>query len=277
MDSKPNTRAPVSVIIPCYRCADTIKRAVHSVWSQTLLPQEIILIDDGSDDAGTTLAAMVQLKSASGNTPIRILSLGKNVGPASARNAGWEASTQRYLAFLDADDAWHPGKLEAQCGWMLLHPNVALCGHISQKLAQRSTISTLPRHFSVQRVKNNSLIFTNYFPTRTVILKREIPLRFPTEKRYAEDYLLWLSIVYHGYEAWLMNAPLAYSFKEEFGEGGLTGNLWKTQKGVLDVYQQLYKKGLISYFLCITASAYSLLKYVRRCLLTKMRARPKPS
>ena len=138
MDITPNTRAPVSVIIPCYRCADTIKRAVHSVCSQTLLPQEIIMIDDGSDDAGTTLAAMVQLKSASGNTPIRIFSLEKNAGPAEARNVGWEASTQCYLAFLDADDAWHPGKLEAQCGWMQLHPNVALCGHISQKLAPDS-------------------------------------------------------------------------------------------------------------------------------------------
>jgi glycosyltransferase involved in cell wall biosynthesis len=273
MDITPNMRAPVSVIIPCYRCADTIKRAVHSVWSQTLLPQEIILIDDGSDDAETTLAAMVQLKSSSGNTPIRILSLEKNVGPAGARNAGWEASTQCYLAFLDADDAWHPGKLEAQYGWMQLHPNVALCGHISQKLAHESAMPMVPVHFSARRIKNSSLIFTNYFPTRTVMLKRDIPLRFPTEKRYAEDYLLWLSIVYAGYEAWLMNAPWAYSFKEEFGEGGLTANLWKAQQGVLDVYQQLHKKGRISCFLCITASIYSLLKYVRRWLLTKMRTR----
>lgn len=269
--SKAVMRAPVSVIIPCYRCAGTIGRAVNSVMLQKLLPEEVILIEDGSNDSGKTLAAMIQIKAAYGELPFRILCFDKNTGPASARNAGWGASTQPYLAFLDADDVWHPDKLDAQYGWMASHPDVVLSGHLSQKMPLSGVMPTLPKSSGVCRVKGRSLVFTNYFFTRSVMIKREIPYRFPAAKRYAEDYWLWLTLIYSGYEAWVMNTPLAYSFKEEFGEGGLTGNLWKTQQGVLDVYRRLRQTGHISNILFIVVSAYSLLKFVRRWILTKIR------
>src|SRR5438309_8195778 len=110
--------APVSVIIPCYRCAATIERAMLSVAEQSVRPAEAILIDDASGD--NTFAVMEKIRNKYGDW-IRIVALPMNQGAAAARNAGWHAATQPYIAFLDADDAWHPRKIEIQYGYMQQH------------------------------------------------------------------------------------------------------------------------------------------------------------
>ena len=68
-------KAPVSVIIPCYRCANTIKRALDSIMAQTLLPEEIILVDDFSNDQNETVALLESLKNLYYKTNIKIVQL----------------------------------------------------------------------------------------------------------------------------------------------------------------------------------------------------------
>src|SRR2546427_9146273 len=105
--------APVSVLIPSYCCADTVARAVESAVEQTLTPAEIIMVDDASPDGGKTYCALKDLQQRfSRRTAIRIIRLERNGGPGAARNRAWEVASQPYVAFLDADDAWHPRKLE---------------------------------------------------------------------------------------------------------------------------------------------------------------------
>ena len=105
MQGSTNT-APVSVLIPCYCCTETIERAVRSVVAQTLLPAEVWLIDDGSPDEGRTLETLNTLQQRYGDqTRVEVLSFTENRGLAAARNAGWDAATQPYIALLDADDA----------------------------------------------------------------------------------------------------------------------------------------------------------------------------
>ena len=70
------------------------------------------------------------------------------------------------------------------------------------------------------------------FPVRLVMLKIKVYYRFLPEQRYAKDYLFWLMMLFNGQPAWFLNSPMAYSFKEDFG-GGLAGNLWIHQLGVL--------------------------------------------
>jgi glycosyltransferase involved in cell wall biosynthesis len=268
-------KAPISVIIPCYRCAETIKRALDSVFAQTLSPYEIFLIDDYSDD-GVTLSALDQLRQAHQKLNIKIIRLDKNSGPGSARNAGWEESSQLYLAFLDADDAWHPKKLEIQYQWMAAHPDMVLSGHQSIKISDNDTLSKLSENFAVRRVNKYKLLFSNCFPTRSVMLKREIPYRFLPGKYYSEDYLLWLTIVFNAYPAYFLNMPLAYSYKEDFGESGLTGNIWKAQQGELDSYHRIFSMDFISTLVFMLVSIVSLLKYLRRLCSTKVRSLFKP-
>jgi glycosyltransferase involved in cell wall biosynthesis len=100
------TEPSVSVIIPAYNAERFLTGAVESVLSQTVLPKEIIVIDDGSADGTLKLA-----RSFGGI--VRCVSK-RNGGPASARNCGICEATADWIAFLDADDQWHTHKLETQ-------------------------------------------------------------------------------------------------------------------------------------------------------------------
>jgi glycosyltransferase involved in cell wall biosynthesis len=242
------------------------------VIAQTLSAHEIILVDDYSNDGGKTLSELEQLQSTYQGSSIKVLQLGKNSGPGSARNAGWESATQPYIAFLDADDTWHPAKLEIQYEWMAAHPHVVLTGHPSVKISVGEALPALPDEMVAYQVNRRGLLLSNCFPTRSVMLKRNIPYRFIPEKRYAEDYMLWLTIVFRGLRAYYLNKPMASSYKEEFGEGGLTGNLWKAERGVLDTYKRLLSNGSISTATWVLISSFSLLKYLRRWIIVKARA-----
>ena len=88
--------APVSVIIPCYRCADTIARAVASVARQSLRPETVILIDDLSDDG--TLDELYRLQQEYPAGWIVVLAKAGNDGPGAARNIGWESEHQSVAA-----------------------------------------------------------------------------------------------------------------------------------------------------------------------------------
>jgi len=260
-------RAPVSVIIPCYRNASTIVRAVGSVVSQTLRPEEILLVDDCSNDGGATLNALHRLTEAFPQANIRIIAMEKNTGPGGARNAAWVEAAQPYIAFLDADDAWHPRKLEIQYQWMAAHPEVSLTGHRTLHLAPGETFPEISTDSVSQTVGSMGLLLSNRFPTRTVMLKRDISCRFDSEKRRAEDYLLWLRIVLGGWLASTIEQPLACSFKEDFGSGGLSADLWKMECGELDAYHRIWQEGLLTFPLYLFLVPYSLLKFTRRLLL----------
>jgi glycosyltransferase involved in cell wall biosynthesis len=94
----------VSVIIPTYNSSSTLKRALDSVYGQSLLPREIIVVDDGSDDwEQSRLIATSYPDSIS----IRFIHMDKNQGVSTARNVGISAALCRYLAFLDSDDVWY--------------------------------------------------------------------------------------------------------------------------------------------------------------------------
>ena len=93
--------ADVSVIIPVYNSYETIMRAVDSVINQTVLPREIIIVDDCSNDVITKeLLKSIEYEQKS-HVDITILYLDTNVGPGSARNRGMEVAKAKYIAFLD--------------------------------------------------------------------------------------------------------------------------------------------------------------------------------
>ncbi|HEU4646850.1 MAG TPA: glycosyltransferase family 2 protein, partial [Burkholderiales bacterium] len=190
--------APVSAVIPCYRCAATIGRAVSSVAAQTRRPAEVILVDDGSGDG--TLERLHALAASYAPEWIRVAALPENRGAADARNAGWAAATQDYLAFLDADDAWHPRKVELQYAYMKEHPEVALCAHRHEVLAAPEVPDRPVGAFSAERVSKTALLLSNNFFAPTVMmLKRELPQRFLSGRRHVDDHLLWLQIVCGGH------------------------------------------------------------------------------
>jgi glycosyltransferase involved in cell wall biosynthesis len=263
------TTAPVSVIIPCFNCSGTIERALASVLGQTLLPAEIFLVDDGSDDHGRTSEILSELKRRhEEKASISVISLRVNNGPSAARNAGWDAATQSYIAFLDADDAWHPRKIEIQYRWMEDHPDVALTGHPCLWIRSGIAASPLPSSWDAHEVRRIPLLFSNRFQTPSVMLRRSIPYRFRLGMDRCEDYLLWLRMVLNGHKAWRIELPLAFIFKPPFGRAGLSRNVWKLSRGEMIAFGLAEKEGLIKKPARLLITTYIFLKYLRRLCIS---------
>ncbi len=265
------SKAPVSVIIPCFCCTSTIGRAVESILSQTLLPAELILVDDCSNDGGLTIAKLKQIQDQyQSEIKIMVLEMKRNDGPGSSRNLGWSIATQPYIAFLDADDSWHSKKIEIQYGWMESHPEVVLSGHLSNVLLKEGDLPVVEK-VSVKKITLNSLLLKNCLPTRSVMLKTALAERFFTGKRQAEDYLLWLQIAFTGAPIFLINAPLAFSYKSDFGSAGLNANLEESFLGVKDTYRKLWSTGQISFWNYSFYIALAYVKHFRRQILVGLR------
>lgn len=254
----------MTVIVPAYNASATLQRAISSVLAQSLQAAEIIIVDDASTD--DTWTEIERLRSTVAVPKLVTIRLAENVGAADARNAAWDVATQEYVAFLDADDFWHPRKLEVQYGWMFGHADVALCGHRCEvavgELKAFPPIAEVPvRYFGL-----NSFLVANRLSTPTVMLKRNLGFRFAKGKRYAEDYLLWMSIVSACGPAAFLDLPLAFLFKAKYGASGLSSHIWPSHSGVLDTMSKLRMDRIISGPVWLLAMAWSWIKFVRRCL-----------
>lgn len=101
----------VSVIIPTYNRADTIRRSIDSALAQSYRPIEVIVVDDGSSDATRDVLEDY------GNRIIYIHQ--NNAGPSVARNTGVGLARGEFIAFLDSDDTWRPTKIARQVRLLL--------------------------------------------------------------------------------------------------------------------------------------------------------------
>ncbi|RSL17386.1 glycosyl transferase family 2 [Edaphobacter aggregans] len=107
----------ISVLIPAYNCAKTLRSTLESVFAQTSPADEIIVLDDGSTDQTPELLRSYQLQIKFFRKP--------NGGVAETRNALVAAAKNEMIAFIDADDLWHPRYLETQRKLFNLHPNAS--------------------------------------------------------------------------------------------------------------------------------------------------------
>jgi glycosyltransferase involved in cell wall biosynthesis len=101
----------ISVIIPNYNYGRFLPEAIDSILNQTITVQEIIVVDDGSTDNSPEVLASYGNK-------IHVV-FQQNRGVGAARNAGVKVSSGEFIAFLDADDIWHPTKLEKQLQYLI--------------------------------------------------------------------------------------------------------------------------------------------------------------
>lgn len=259
-------KIPVTVVIPCFRCKSTITRAINSIALQTKKPVEIILIDDASGDG--TIDVLKLLNKQYGDW-IRVVELPKNVGAASARNVGWNLATQPYIAFLDADDAWHEQKLEIQYQYMKNNPNITISGHLFRELSPNFTgkLNWEIGLMAHKKITWLQLLLKNQFVTPSVMALRDIPFRFPEGKHHMEDHLLWLEIVGAGLSAIRLNVELAAVYKPMYGASGLSSNMWLMEKAELLNYQHLYLNGKLGILKYIFLQSFSIVKFIRRLIV----------
>lgn len=258
------TVLPISVVVPCYRSRETIGVALASILGQTQMPAEILLVDDASGDGSLDFLRALEHQYA---PLVKVIAQARNGGPGLARNAGWEAATQAWIAFLDADDAWHPRKLELQWAWLLAHPDADVCGHASRFTtgAIDEVIDAAP---VAEKLSTRAMLVSNRLPTRSVMLRRNLPQRFQG-KAVTEDYLLWLEIIVSGASAYRLDTCLAYALRPDFSPGGYSGQLWTHEKRELAALRSLRQNDKLDLPVFACAVAWSYLKYLRRVWLMR--------
>lgn len=109
----------ISCIIPVYNGERYLREAIDSILAQTYRPLEIIVVDDGSTDGTADVAASYGARL----DYVRQ----SNAGPAAARNRGLSLAQGEFVAFLDADDLWHPEKLACQMARFQARPELSIC------------------------------------------------------------------------------------------------------------------------------------------------------
>ncbi len=199
----------VSVVIPAYRAARTIGRAIDGVLAQTCPPLEILVVDDGSpDDAAAALAPY--------GDRVRLFRKA-NGGAAAARNFGMDRCAGDLIAFLDADDYWEPVKLERQLAVLERHPQVGLVAgrFYTQEPGQSRTPELEGRPSLYDRVLDRPSGPTAFEIARrvwtSVLLVRREALagrRFDEGLATAEDVDLWVRLVTTT-RVYLLSEPLA--------------------------------------------------------------------
>src|SRR6202011_4481710 len=115
----------ISVLIPAYNCAATIRATLNSVLQQTSAPDEILVMNDGSTDNTASIVESYKDRVTLFSQP--------NGGIASARNELLARATGDLIAFLDSDDLWHPKYLEVQRTLFKKHPEAVAfwTGHVN--------------------------------------------------------------------------------------------------------------------------------------------------
>ncbi|MBI1345483.1 glycosyltransferase [bacterium] len=208
----------ISVVIPAYRAARTIRRAIDSVLHQHLQPNEILVVDDGSPDRAELIAAL----QSYGQAVTRLEQ--KNGGVASARNRGVEQATGDWIAFLDADDYWEPEKLARQAAIAEVYPEVSLIGCRwynqvpgGQQIPDRAkTADYAGRVLKTQGPAAFQLATCVW--TGSLMIRRSVLLkdRFVSELEPAEDRDLWFRLL-NQYAAYICPELLATYVQEPGG------------------------------------------------------------
>lgn len=180
----PRDSPRISVVIPVFNGERFLSDAIASALSQTLLPYEILVIDDGSTDGSTRIAE-------SFGPPVRVIRQ-ENRGEAAARNRGIEAAKGDWIAFLDCDDIWKREKLALQAA--LLSPGVD-CVHTnffyfgaSEGMVDVSDVPPATR-YSLGYVARR-----NPFRISSLLVRRDLEIRFPEWTQDGEDLIYFLQL-----------------------------------------------------------------------------------
>jgi glycosyltransferase involved in cell wall biosynthesis len=180
----------VSVVIPTFNSGRLVAEAVASALAQTVVPAEVIVVDDGStDDTPERLAPYAGR--------VRYIRQ-ENRGVSAARNRGVAEARGEFVAFLDADDVWHPRKWELQLRAFDRLPGLGMIG--AQPFDwPASVFPSLPGADAprVTPVGWRDLVVKNYLTTSSVVVRRDVlerAGRFDTALQGPEDRDLWLRV-----------------------------------------------------------------------------------
>ncbi len=201
-------RYTVSVVIPTYNCATFLSKAIHSAYSQSRPALEVVVVNDGSTDG--TLELLERLRST---LPANfVFDSQPNGGEAAARNRGVALARGQYIAFLDADDAWLPDKLERQMQLFERDPALALTFTAYHRIstAGGSELICLPDWQPTTECALQHLVEGCCITPSTVVVRRDALLEVGDFKSLpmGVDWEMWLRLTVAGHRMEYLPQPL---------------------------------------------------------------------
>lgn len=239
----------ISIVTPVYNGADYLDETIQSVLGQSLGDFEWVLVDDASTDQSA------QLIQTYDDPRIRLIQLDRNQGAAVARNTGLQAAVGQYIAFIDADDVWHPDKLAKQLAFMeatgypFTYTNIAYMSEEGNLV--KSGVDLPPSLDYAGLLKNTAIACSTVMIDRQQLGHFEMPLL-----RKGQDTATWLMLM-------RTRKVSAYGLDQVLNkyrqrQGSISSNKLQALKRTWNTYyrvEQLPLPQAVYYFLCYVANA----------------------
>ena len=203
----------VSVVVPVYNGAEYVSDALESVYSQTVLPDQVLVVDDGSTDDSERVLRQLENELPPSFSLITGRARGGSGGPAEPRNVGIQRSRGEFVAFLDQDDTWETTKLERQLAHFEAEPDLAVSYTAYLRVDGRS--SQLVRHdnwdpdpnFALAKLMRSVAVG----PPSTVLIRRsalgQVP-PFDPRVGSSDDWKMWIELAAAGLRIGYLPDPL---------------------------------------------------------------------
>lgn len=234
----------VSIITPAYNAAAYIAETIESVFNQTYINWEMLIVNDCSQDNTAEIVQSYAVK----DKRIKLINLKQNSGAAVARNTAMQNAKGRYIAFLDSDDLWKKEKLQKQLNFMQQNGYAfTFTGyeHFKETKENIQNKVQIPKSLNYQQALKG-----NKIGCLTVMLDRKqiANIHFTTQKH--EDYILWLNILKHGITAYGIQERLA--LYRTGNSKSISGNKLQSALWAWKVYRESQKLSVVKtmyYFL----------------------------
>jgi len=227
----------ISVIIPSYNRAERLARALHSVYKQTLIPNEVIVIDDGSTDNTRQVITNLFPQVKYRHQP--------NKGVSAARNLGIKIADGEWLAFLDSDDEWVSGKIERQYNVATTQPGFKIIHTNEIWIRDGNRVNQMKKH-----AKYGGMIFRHCLP-RCIISPSSVMVHrslfeaigaFDEKLPACEDYDLWLRSCAR-YPVYYIDEPLI--IKHGGHAGQLSRKYWGMDRFRIEALNNIIHSGVL--------------------------------
>lgn len=256
MEGRRPASRKISIIVPVYNAGAFLEDTIDSVRAQTYTDWELILVDDCSSDN----SLQVMQRAEDSDSRIRAVRQEKNAGAAAARNRGLAEAEGNCIAFLDADDAWRPEKLERELRF-LEEKGAAFVftGYefADERLRGLGKVVRAPESLNYRQALKNTTIFTSTVLFDLNKLEKAL-LRMPDIK--SEDTATWWRILREGYTAYGLDENLVLYRRSA---GTLSSNKAEAVRRIWRLYRQAER---LSFF----DSCYNFIFYAVRAVLRRI-------
>lgn len=257
-----NVDTSFSVVIPVYNGSAFIAQAIDSCLQQTILPNEIIVIDDASSDDSEAIVRAI-------NSPlVKYQRNSDNRGPSFSRNHGMQLATSSWILFLDADDIFHPRKIELISYCIVQNRNIHAIGHAFDVVGSGAVAKPWSQDkLKLKFLSADDVLLKNPVVTPALAVSSQNGIQFNEKMLFAEDHDFILRTA-EKFGIWFLSIPLCSLHRRPLTPGGISDNRWKMRKGEMNMYIDYCKRNklypAIPFFM-----VFSLLKHLKNMIFLK--------